>query len=181
MKRLYVLLIMLIFGMNLAVAQSEDPLNRNLKVNGKWSNESEEVITKKKKQNKTEENKQCVDNNAKNEPKVEINNSCPDDLSVELLSLKGNRSSQEVTITIKFTNHKINEYMYIKNFLAFNQEGDEFSEYNVGGYNTLTDVPQKTSWKVGQMLPSKNDRLTALSFTIGGCAIEMRNVPIEWK
>jgi len=167
---------------NNCFAQVEDPLNQHKKVHGEWSSESETVISKKKKDQNKEEDKTSTNNvQSATQSKVKINNSCPDDLTVELISLVGNKSSQEVTITIRFTNHKVNDYYYIRNFLAFNQEGDEFSSYTIGGYNTLTDVPQKTSWKVGQMLPSKNVKLPALSFTIGGCTIEMRDLPIDWK
>lgn len=185
MKRvsLYIIsmFIAILIGNN-CFAQVVDPLNQNKKVQGEWSAEAETVISKKKNNDSKVENKN-VNNISQTTVKsnVKINNSCPDDITVELLSLVGNKSSQEVSITIRFTNHRINESIYIRNFLAFNQEGDEFSYYSLGSFNTLTDVPQKTSWKVGQMLPSKNAKLTALSFTIGGCTIEMRDVPIDWK
>ncbi len=177
------ILVITIFGVNTCFAQVLDPLNQNKKVNGEWSTEAEEVISKKKNNDSTEEQKTVIDNNVQSKPqtKVKINNSCPEDITVELISLVGNKSSQEVSITIRFTNHRINESIYIRNFLAFNQEGDKFTDYSLGSFNTLTDIAQKTSWKVGQMLPSKNAKLTALSFSIGGCTIEMRDVPIDWK
>ena len=176
-------LVIAIFGANICCAQITDPLNQNKKVHGEWSTEAEEVISKKKNNDSKEDNKPIIDNTVQSQPQaqVKINNSCPEDLTVEFISLVGNSSSQEVTLTIRFTNHRVNEYIYIRNFLAFNQEGDEFSSYTIGGYNTLTDVAQKTSWRVGQMLPSKNMKLTALSFNIGGCTVEMRNIPIDWK
>lgn len=184
MRKLSVVIsvIIAILGTNTAFAQVVDPLNQNKKVHGEWSSESETVISKKKNNLNKEESKNADDKSQTAvKSNVKISNSCPDDITVELLSLSGNKSSQEVTITIRFTNHRINEYIYIRHFLAFNQDGDEFSDYTIGGYNTLTDVPQKTSWKVGQMLPSRNSKLTALSFNIGGCVIEMRDVPIDWK
>jgi len=178
------ILVIAIFGANVCRAQVADPLNQNKKVHGEWSSESEEVVSKKKKnQNKVEEAKPDFINNVQNRPQSElmINNSCPEDFTVEFISLVGNRASQEVTLTIRFTNHRINESIYIRNLLAFNQEGDEFSDYTLGSFKTLTDVPQKTSWEVGQMLPSKNAKLTALSFNIGECTVEMRDIPIDWK
>lgn len=178
---LIISMVIAILSCNNCFAQVEDPLNQNKKVHGEWSDESETVISKKKNQNKEEDKTNINNVQSATQSKVKINNSCPDELTVELISLVGNKSSQEVTITIRFTNHKVNDYLYIRNFLAFNQEGDEFSSYTIGGYNTLTDVPQKTSWKVGHMLPSKNAKLSALSFNIGGCTIEMRDVPIDWK
>lgn len=178
-----IMFVIAILGCNNCFAQIEDPLNQNKKVHREWDSEAEEVISKKKKnQDKVEENNPVVNNvQAKPQSNVKINNSCPDKLTVELVSLVGNKSSQEVTITIRFTNHKINESMYLKNYLAFNEEGEEFSGYSMGHYKTLTDIPQKASWKIGQMLPSKNKKLTAISFMLGDCTIEMRDIPIDWK
>ncbi len=154
-------------------AQVNDPLNH-----GVWSNESEEVIKKKK-----------TDNNATTQTTevqptrqgIEIQNSCPDKISVELISLAGYRASQTVNITIKYTNHGINATMRIKDFKAYNEEGEEFTVYNPGSNDSFTDVPIKSSWEVGQMLPSKNSKLPVISFRINDCTIEMRNVPIDWR
>lgn len=118
----------------------------------------------------------------KSKNNVEISNSCPDDYSVELVSLTGNKAAQTVHITIKYTNHGINKKVTVKNFLAYNEDGDSFSEiFPCSDKNTLTDVPVKVDWEVGQMLPKKNPRLAAITFEINGCKVEMRNVPIKWR
>lgn len=176
MKKYLVLLTLLVVSAsaNICSAQSEDPLNRST-----WSTESEEVISKKKKTSDNNVTTTVDKQTAK--PSFEISNSCPEDISVELISLIGNKASQKVNITIKYTNHGVNATMRIKDFLAYNEEGNEFSVYNLGSNESFTDVPIKASWEVGQMLPSKNSKLPALSFRINGCTIEMRNVPIEWR
>lgn len=183
MKKNLILLTLFLFCAfsNVSFAQSNDPLNQNsTKVSGNWSTESEEVISKKKKSSNN--NTTTIVNDKENTSKdIEIVNSCPDNISVELVSLAGNRASQTVTITIKYINHGVNATMRIKDFLAYNEEGDEFSAYNPGSNDSFTDVPIKASWKVGQMLPSKNSKLAALSFRINDCTIEMRNVPIDWR
>ena len=155
-------------------AQVNDPLNH-----GVWSNESEEVISKKKKTNNnaTTQTKEIQST----EQGIDIQNSCPEKISVELISLAGNRASQTVDITIKYTNHDVNATMRIRDFLAYNEEGNEFSVYNAGSNESFTDVPIKASWRVGQMLPSKNNKLPVISFRINDCTIEMRNIPIEWR
>ena len=109
-------------------------------------------------------------------------NACEEDLTVELVSLIGDKTSQNVYITIKFTNHDINQTKQIRDFRAYTIDGDIFSDsYPTDSFETLTDVPVKASWEVGQMLPKKNPKLAALRFTISGCDIEMRDVPIKWK
>ena len=165
------------FG-NRCFAQSEDPLNGSV-----WSTESEEVISKKKTSNENK-NVTNVKETTPAKKNIEILNSCPENISVELISLKGDRASQKVSITIKYTNHDVNSTVKIRHFKAFNEEGDEFSSYHPGGvsdYDTFTDVPVKVQWEVGQMLPSRNTKLPALAFTINDCTIEMRNIPIDWR
>ncbi len=176
-------------------SKSNQSIDSKKKVeHNKWSKEHEEALNKKKKQQPVQT--QNIVNKAKeqtkqeevvkeekpvNQPSVTISNPCSDDLSVELVSLEGNRASQIVTITVAFTNHQINKTVYVKDSNAYNEEGDHFSTWSVGSFTTLTDIKQKTSWKIGQMLPSKNSKLTAISFKIDGCTIEMRNLPIDWK
>ena len=177
--------------------QVVEPKYIHKKVNDRvWSSQEEEAINKKKdkpiekqvekiiikEQVIVKEEKTIVkEEKVVEQPKIEISNPCFDDISVELVSLEGNKSSQQVTITISFTNHQINKNVYIKNFDAYNEEGDHFSTWSIGSFTTLTDITQKTSWKVGQMLPSKNSKLTAITFQIDDCTVEMRNLPIDWR
>lgn len=195
MKKISVLTLLMLlslFSVEICSAQNRiqdinQSSNARMKIDDrKWNNIEEEAVNKKKAEPevKTIVIKERVvvnDDKAAEQPKVEINNPCFEDMSVELVSLQGNKSSQEVTVTIGFTNHQVNKNVYIRDFLAFNEEGDKFTVYTVGSYSTLTDVAQKTSWKVGQMLPSKNSKLTAISFKIDGCVVEMRNLPIDWR
>ncbi len=169
---------------NQCIAQIEDPLNQSSKSNVKWSTEQEEVITKKDKneiKNK-DKNETIIKDSKSQKNNTKITNTNPDKISVELVSLIGNRASQYVEITIKFTNHDVNEKMSINNFVAYNEEGNEFTDYYpVSGVNTFTDVPVKASWKFGKMLPNKNSKIPAMSFRIGDCTIEMRDVVIDWR
>ena len=115
-------------------------------------------------------------------PTIPVVNACEEDLTVELVSLVGDKASQKVYITIKFTNHDINQTKQIRDFRAYTIEGDIFSDnYPTNNIETLTDVPVKASWEVGQMVPKKNPKLAAVRFTISGCDIEMRDIPIKWK
>ena len=117
-----------------------------------------------------------------NKSKFPVINACEEDLTVELVSLIGDKTSQNVYITIRFTNHDINQTKQIRDFRAYTIDGDIFSDsYPTSSFETLTDVPVKASWEVGQMLPKKNPRLAAVRFTISGCDIEMRDIPIKWK
>ena len=183
MKKI-LLLSLLFVGLfaNKCIAQIEDPLNQSSKANVKWSTEQEKVISKKKDKSTETAAETIVKENAIPENNIKINNSNPDKISVELVSLIGNKGSQNVEITIKFTNHDVNEKMSVKDFVAYNEEGNEFTDYYpASGLNTFTDVPVKVSWKFGKMLPSKNSKIPAMSFRIGDCTIEMRDVVIDWR
>lgn len=184
MKKCLLLLTLFVVSLfaNQCFAQINDPLNQSKKVNGEWSTEQEEVVTKKKKNENKNETVVNIKESVPSKNNVKITNSCPDKISVELVSLIGNRSAQDVEITIKFINHDVNEKMSIKDFVAYNEEGNEFSDYYpVFGISTFTDVPVKASWKFGKMLPNKNSKMPAMSFRIGDCTIEMRDVVIEWR
>ena len=183
MKKAIALLTLFVVSLfaNQCFAQSNDPLNQSKKVSEGWSSQPEQVISKKKK-NVSENKTETVVNVKESSPTVKINNSNPDKISVELVSLIGNRGAQNVEITIKFTNHDINEKMSIRDFVAYNEEGNEFTDYYpVSGINTFTDVPVKASWEFGKMLPNKNSKIPAMSFKIGDCTIEMRDVQIDWR
>ena len=192
MKKCFLLLSLFVISLiaNQCFAQINDPLNQSSKAGVKWSTEQEEVITKKSKnedknedKNKNEGEDKGKSENINSQKKIiKITNTNPDKISVELMSLIGNRASQYVEITIKFTNHDVNEKMSINNFVAYNEEGKEFTDYYpVSGVNTFTDVPVKASWKFGKMLPNKNSKIPAMSFRIGDCTIEMRDVVIDWR
>ena len=178
---LFTLFVISLFA-NKCLAQIEDPLNQSSKANVKWSTEQEEVISKKKDKSTEKAAETIVKENATQKSNIKINNTCPDKISVELVSLIGNKGSQNVEITIKFINHDVNEKMSVRDFVAYNEEGNEFTDYYpASGLNTFTDVPVKASWTFGKMLPGKNSKIPAMSFMIGDCTIEMRDVVIDWR
>ncbi len=196
MKKLIALLMLSYFticGIN-CFAQSE------IKSQLKWGSEPEKALNKKKDkavQSKSEDKVIVIEktvvvekptyietptHSRPDESEPIIMNSCEGDLTVELVSLVGYRASQNVSITIKYTNHGVNTEMRVTNFRAFNEDGEEFKmTWPTSWVNTITDVPVKAKWDVGKMLPSMNSMLPGLSFKINDCVIEMRNVPIDWK
>ncbi|MBR6774540.1 MAG: hypothetical protein IKM23_02345 [Bacteroidales bacterium] len=176
--------IIVLTSVNVANAQSKDVLGQSKKNKGGWNSQNEEVITKKKKQNQviTNSDFEAVEDNVPQEMGPVVLNSCEEDMTVEFVSLVGAKASQTINLTIKYTNHNVNSTMKVRAFKAFNEEGDNFTDsYPVSDKDAITDVPIKLKWEVGKMLPSKNSKLTVLTFEINGCVVEMRNVPIEWR
>lgn len=186
MKKISILfaLIITLASVDIACAQSKDVLNQTKKKSkSEWNTESEEVISKKKKQTQTVSSSD-FDTPFEEAPQADgpvISTSCEETMSVEFVSLVGYKASQKVYITIRYTNHDVNKYVRINNFKAYNEDGEEFTAYIYEGNEAITDVPVKKKWEVGAMLPSENSKLTIVSFSISDCAVEMRNVPIEWK
>ena len=194
MKKILMLLSALLL-VNVIFAQSRDLSNQGTKRTTGWSTQEEKQITKKKVQ-PVDLQKNNISINSDNpdvkivptqeQPKqqtFELSNSCEDVLTVELVSLVGSKANQEVNITIKYINHDVEKYMKIVDFKAFTEDGDVIDDMypNAPRCDAATDVPIKAQWNVGKMLPSKNSKLTLLSFEMGDCKIEMRNVPITWK
>lgn len=186
MKKSLILITLLFISIfaNQCLAQVTDPLNQSSqKVSGEWSSAKEKAVTKKKTETKKEKNDNVIiKDSPKPVKKVEISNPCPEEISVEFVSLTGNKASQTVEIAIKYTNHGVNDNMRVRNFNAYNEEGENFSEFTpTKSYFAHTDVPIKTEWEIGKMLPSKNKKLSIISFEIKDCTIEMRDVPIDWR
>lgn len=187
MKKISILfaLIITLASVDITCAQSKDVLNQTKKKSkSEWNSESEEVISKKKKQNQTVSSSD-FDTPFEETPQANgpvISSSCEEDITVEFVSLVGSKASQTVNVTIKYTNHNVNTRMKVRSFKAYNEEGDMFTDlYPVDDREAITDVPIKLKWEVGQMLPSRNSKLTVMTFEINDCTIEIRNVPIEWK
>lgn len=186
MRKITVLLTLLITltSINVVSAQSKDVLNQSKKNKGGWNSQNEEVISKKKKQNQTISNMdfETAEDDVFQTSSTVVLNSCEEDMTVEFVSLVGSKASQTVNVTIKYTNHNVNTNMKVRSFKAYNEEGDMFTDsYPLGDREAITDVPIKLKWEVGKMLPSRNSRLTVMTFEINGCTIEIRNVPIEWR
>lgn len=113
-----------------------------------------------------------------------IVNPCSEWLEFEFIELAGDRSKQTLSMTYKVTNHDVNKSMYVgRDVLAYDDNGGEHSNYYSGaGFDMVTDVMVSYTMDIpGQVLPSKVKKLTYVSFKIGDCKIEMRNVPINWK
>lgn len=191
MKNTLILLLTL-FSVNVVFAQSRDIPSQGAKRTIGWSNEEEQAVTKKKTQIHTQQENNISIDNDDSEPKIslpqeqptyDISNACEDILTVEFVSLIGSKADQEVVVTIKYINHDVEKYVKITHSKAFTEDGDVFDDMypNAHSCDAATDVPVKAQWTIGKMLPSKNSKLTLLSFKINDCKIEMRNVPIIWK
>ena len=112
-----------------------------------------------------------------------ISNPCSDWLDFELVSMVGSTGTQEVSFTIKFTSHEMNDYMYVGGkLIAYDSDGNEHSGNGAQGFNVIMDVPVKATIKIRDRIdPRKTQVLPVVSFNIGDCRIEMRKVPIDWK
>lgn len=112
-----------------------------------------------------------------------IINPCSEWLDLEFVELVGNTSKQTLSMTYKVTNHDINKSMYIGNdVLAYDDNGGEHKNSWGTRYDMITDVMISYTMDIpGQVLPSKVKKLSYVSFKIGDCKIEMRNVKINWK
>lgn len=196
MKKLIYFLIAFMFISvipEIAVAQSNDPFEqqtlkardnttkREKKINRKKSVESEvkeAPAETPKPEIKKENTKQA------NKTEMTISNPCDEWLDVEMVSLIGSKASQTIKLTMKMTNHGLNKEIRVGgSFLAYDCEGEEHSRgYSSESYNTLTDIPVKFTIEVpGKINPSKTKVMPVMSFNLGDCRIEMRNVPINWK
>lgn len=112
-----------------------------------------------------------------------IINPCKDWLDFEFIELAGSTSEQTLSLTFNFTNRNVNERMYVGyNILAYDDNGGEHKCYGGKYFDTKTDVMISHTIEIpGKVLPSKVKKLAHVSFKIGDCEIEMRNVPIEWR
>lgn len=185
----YLLITTILLGLvsNNCFAQVEDPLNQNaLKVQENSNRQKEEVLTKKKPQKPVENIESVTQPRPAKQierkiPAIKINNPCPDKITVELKSLTGNLSSQTVTLNMKFINHDVNKKFWLREFKAYNEEGNSF-DAPFYSYETFTDVPVNAIINIyGKMLPANNKKLNIISFTLDGCSVEMRDVPIQWQ
>ena len=188
MKKLLYFLIALMFISvipEVASAQSNDPFEqKTLKATGKSGRHEKKVSRKKVETTTVEDAPAAPAEETAPAKKVTISNPCEDWLDVEFVSLVGSRASQTVKLTLKVTNHSTNKDMYIGgNFVGYDCEGEEHARgYSPERYNTLTDVPFKTSFEIpGKINPNKTTVMPAMIFSVGDCRIEMKNVPIDWK
>ncbi len=193
MKKLICILIAFMFVSvvpELALAQSNDPFEqqtlkardnstqREKKINRKKATEVEKAPASTHKQ---EVNKEESKPGTKNQ--MTISNPCDEWLDVEFVSLVGSKSTQTIELTMKMTNRGLNRGIRVgEDFLAYDCEGEEHARNFYTSYNTLTDIPVKFSINVpGKINPSKTEVMPVMSFNLGDCRIEMRNVPINWK
>ena len=202
MKRFFYLLVAVMFLSaipEVSCAQSNDPFEqKTLKTSSKDKNR-EKKVGRKKQQPKTQEVKPQEVKNEEAAPEKQpvviqelkvaqdemtISNPCAEWLDVEFVSLIGSKATQTINLTLKITNHDVNKDMNIGgNFVAYDREGDEHSRgWAPEHHKAMTDVPLKTSFEIpGKINPNKTKSMPVMTFKIGECSIEMKNVPIDWK
>ena len=115
-----------------------------------------------------------------------ISNPCEGEtgLDFKFISLIGDKDEQTLRLTGKFINHDVNKNISVGgNLVSYDEEGNAHNNTReVNTYKALTDVTVKFSFSIpGQMVPKRNKKMPVISFEIGDCHIEMRNVPIVWK
>lgn len=173
-----------------AKAQNDDTFNKQtLKSTGTGNAVKEKRVDRKTQPEQPEvkpAEKPVVKKQTKPEAKKDdmvIVNPCSDWLDFEFVELIGNTSKQTLSMTYKVTNHDVNKSMYVGNdVLAYDDNGGEHKNSWGTRYDMVTDVMISYTMDIpGQVLPSKVKKLTYVSFKIGDCKIEMRNVPINWK
>lgn len=162
-------------------AQNDDPFrvgenSGSLKMQDEQENlPHETTVQRKKTQAEKEETPK------EEAPKLTVNNPSKD-LKVEFVSCIGNRAAQTFELTIKVTNFKVNQQIYLKSLLAYDTQGDENYAYGKS-WEGLTDVTVKQVFAFrNKVLPNKVDKLSVikLPFSTFG-SVEFRNVPIDWK
>ena len=196
MKKLIYFLIAFMFISvipEIAVAQSDDPIEQQtLKARDNTTKREKKISRKKDAESEVKEApaeapKQEVKKESTkqvNASEMTISNPCDEWLDVEMVSLIGSKATQTIKVTMKMTNHGLNKEISVGgNFLAYDCEGEEHTRgYSSGYYNTITDIPVKFTIEVpGKINPSKTKVMPVMSFNLGDCRIEMRNVPINWK
>ena len=193
MKKLIYFIIAVIFLTampEITFAQSNDPFEQQtLKARDNTTKKEKKINRKKNAETEAKEAPAPkMEPSKKPEPaknnEMTISNPCDEWLDVEMVSLIGSKASQTIKLTIKFTNHDVNKHLYVGgNFLAYDCDGNEHSRsWTSGDYNALTDIPIKTAIEIpGKINPANTKVMPVMSFNLGDCRIEMRNVPINWK
>lgn len=207
MKKLiyFVIAVMLLSAIPaVTYAQSNDPFEQEtLKANNYNNSKREKKISRKKgAQTETPKQQQQVapaptpapapvqtqqEAPKPNKKEMEISNPCDEEwLDFEYVSLVGSKSTQTIKLTCKFTNRDTNTKVRVGgDFLAYDSDGGEHTTENykiVQEFYAMMDVPIKFSLNVpGKMNPTKTKVMPVISFNVGDCRIELRNVPINWK
>ncbi|MCQ2317582.1 MAG: hypothetical protein MJZ90_01495 [Bacteroidales bacterium] len=183
-------MVALVLMPSFAEAQNDNTFNKQtLKESGSGSSVKEKRVDRKTQPEQPAE-KSSVKHAEKQKTKPEakkddmvIVNPCSDWLDFEFVELVGNTSKQTLSMTYKVTNRDVNKSMYIGNdVLAYDDNGGEHKNTWGTRYDMITDVMISYTMDIpGQVLPSKVKKLTYVSFKIGDCKVEMRNVKIDWK
>lgn len=191
MKRIlyFVIAIMFLSAMpEIVCAQSNDPFEQHtLKARDNTTKREKKINRKKDAQNEPKEEKlqQAPEPKQAAAKELEISNACDEWLDFEFVSLVGSKGAQTVKLTGKITNHELNAKIKVGgNFISYDSEGNEHNDKNIyaSSYNTVTDVPVKFTLTIpGRINPAKTKVMPVMSFDVGDCRIEMRNVPINWK
>lgn len=115
---------------------------------------------------------------------IQISNPCEgEDLDFKLISLIGDKEEQTMVLNCRFINRDVNKEIRVGgNFVAYDTEGDEHSGNRTKEYTAKTDKKVDFSIDIpGKVVPRKVKKMAVITFNIGDCRIEMRNVPIIWK
>ncbi len=115
---------------------------------------------------------------------IEISNPCEgESLDFKLISLIGDKDEQTMVLNCRFINRDVNKNIRVGgNLISYDTQGIEHNSSRTKEYKALTDVKVSFSIDIpGKVVPRKVKKMAVISFDLGDCRIEMRNVPIMWK
>lgn len=115
---------------------------------------------------------------------IQISNPCEgENLDFKLISLIGDKEEQILVLNCRLINRDVNKDIRVGGHLvAYDTEGNEHSGNRTSEYTAKTDKKVDFSLDIpGKVLPKKVKKMAVISFDIGDCNIEIRNVPIIWK
>ncbi|MBQ6084321.1 MAG: hypothetical protein IJK92_08230 [Bacteroidales bacterium] len=193
MKKLIYLVIAVMFLSampEIVRAQSNDPFEQQtLKARDNTTKREKKINRKKNNEEKAQQvtpAQQPKKEQPKSSKEMTISNACEDTYEFEFVSLVGSKGAQTVKLTAKITNHGMNENVSVgRDFISYDCEGVSHNSTYFGTtstYDMITDVPVKYVVTIpGQIDYTKTKVMPVISFNIGNCRIEMKNVPINWK
>lgn len=115
---------------------------------------------------------------------IEISNPCEGDkLDFKLISLIGDKEEQTMVLNFRIINRDVNKNLNVgENFVCYDTEGVEHSARMGKTYQARTDKKVFVSIDIpGKVVPKKVKKMSAITFKIDDCDIQIKNVPIIWK
>lgn len=115
-----------------------------------------------------------------------ISNPCAgEEMDFKLVSLKGDKDSQTMTLHGRLINRNVNKDIYVgKNLVAYDCLGVAHNSSNGSSTKLKARTDEKVYFSVkipGQVVPKKVKKMAAITFDIDNCRVEIRNVPIIWE